>query len=83
MSNLYPITPQVARLRAGDAPGTIRAQAVVGGAVCIQATTASGTEEFYFELKEATAFAHELADALDLARAFLRADVSAREEGDR
>lgn len=69
---VLPLTPAIARLLSGGAPSTVTASAVVGGAICIRATHATGAEEFYFDLEQATAFAHELSDALDLAREFLK-----------
>jgi hypothetical protein len=72
MTNVIPITTAVARLLSGDRTSTIQATAVVGGAICLQATTSDGVEEFYLDLEQAGQLALELADALDLARGFLR-----------
>jgi hypothetical protein len=69
---VIPLTPTVARLLSGDRTPTVRASAVVGGAICLQATTSDGVEEFYLDLEQAGQLALELADALDLARGFVR-----------
>jgi hypothetical protein len=72
MTNVIPITTAVARLLSGDRTPTVRASAVVGGCVCLQATTSDGVEEFYLDLEQGRQLALELADAIELASGFAR-----------
>jgi hypothetical protein len=72
MTNVIPLTPAVARLLSGDRTPTIQASAVVGGGICLQATTADGVEEFYLDLEQAGQLALGLSDAIELAGEFLK-----------
>jgi hypothetical protein len=69
---VVPINDHVARLRTAPASPAVKATAVVGGAICLQATTSDGVEEFYLDLEQAGQLALELADAIEMAAEFLK-----------
>jgi hypothetical protein len=69
---VVPINDHVARLRATGPTPAVTATAVVGGAICLQATTPDGVEEFYLDLEQAGQLALELADSIELAGEFLK-----------
>jgi hypothetical protein len=76
MTKVIPISAAVARTLAAVGNHDVTALPVVGGAICLQATTSDGVEEFYLDLEQAGQLALELADAIEMAGEFLKEGVS-------